>query len=194
MLYIRKNNPDREKNDFYATDPKVVEELLKLEKFSNRIWEPACGKGHISKVLEDNGHTVYSTDLIDRGYGIGGIDFFTASLLGIDFLNSNGIFDGDIITNPPYKLQTEFVLKSLEIIDNGSKVAMFLPLRFLESQERSNYIFWKYAPKMVYISRNRVICAKDGDFKLSSQDTAIAYTWIIWEKGFIGNTILKWFN
>ena len=62
----------RAEHDYYATDPRAIELLLDEEKFSNRIWECACGEGHISKVLEQKGYDVLSTDLIDRGYGTGG--------------------------------------------------------------------------------------------------------------------------
>ena len=81
-------NP-RAEHDYYATDPRAVRLLLEMETFSDKIWECACGEGHISKVLEQNGYEVLSTDLIDRGYGTGGVDFLT----------SDCIFDGDIITN-----------------------------------------------------------------------------------------------
>ena len=55
--------------DYYATDPQAVEMLLDLEPFAQVIWEPACGEGHISKVLADHGNEVISTDLIYRGFG-----------------------------------------------------------------------------------------------------------------------------
>ena len=60
---------ERAANDYYATDPQAVEMLLALESFAPLIWEPACGEGHISKVLTANGYEVISTDLIYRGYG-----------------------------------------------------------------------------------------------------------------------------
>lgn len=60
---------EREAFDYYATDPRAVEMLLKLEQFSPVIWEPACGEGHISKVLQAHGYEVISTDLIYRGFG-----------------------------------------------------------------------------------------------------------------------------
>ena len=41
-----------ETHDYYATEPKATELLLDLETFNHEIWEPACGEGHISKVLE----------------------------------------------------------------------------------------------------------------------------------------------
>lgn len=36
---------ERESMDYYATDPKAVEELLKREQFNAHILEPACGGG-----------------------------------------------------------------------------------------------------------------------------------------------------
>ena len=48
--------------DFYNTDPKAIIELLKYEKFSENIWECACGIGNLSKVLEQNNYKVKSTE------------------------------------------------------------------------------------------------------------------------------------
>ena len=117
---------EREKNDFYATDPIAIKLLLEKETFNKDIWECACGAGHLSEPLKENGYNVLSTDLIDRGYGDG----------CIDFLKYDGKWNGDIITNPPYKYAKEFVQKALDIIPTGNKVAMFLKLTFLESYGR----------------------------------------------------------
>ena len=68
---------EREATDFYSTDPDCVLDLLEVETFGEVILEPACGSGNISKVLEENGKTVISTDLYDHGYGKSGVDFFT---------------------------------------------------------------------------------------------------------------------
>lgn len=172
---------EREENDFYATDPKAVEMLLELEDFSRFILEPACGMGHISKVLENKGYEVTSYDLVDRGYGSQS-----------DFFKYDGKWYGDIITNPPYKYGKEFVEKALEVIENGNKVAMFLKLTFLESKTRRE-LFEKYPPKVIYVSSGRIGCAKNGKFEKYSQ-RAIAYAWYIWEKGFKGEPTVRWFN
>lgn len=156
--------------------------LLEVENFSEVVYEPACGEGHMAKVLEDHGHIVIASDLIDRGYGTG----------GVDFLSYEGIMDFDIITNPPYKFAKEFVYKALESITEGHKVAMFLKLQFLEGKERKK-LFMKYPPKTVYVSSSRLSCAKNGDFKTYS-DSAVAYAWYVWEKGYSGDTIIKWIN
>jgi hypothetical protein len=36
---------ERQKNDYYATEPHATELLLEKEKFSSNIWECACGGG-----------------------------------------------------------------------------------------------------------------------------------------------------
>jgi len=177
---------ERENDDFYATDPVAAELLLELEQFHSNIWECACGEGHLSKVFEEHGHTVKSTDLIERGYGEGGIDFLNIT----DY-----VFDGDIITNPPYKYATDFIYKAIELIPDGHKVAMFLKIQFLEGKNRKK-LFQKYPPKTVYVSSSRLLCAKNADFvgMKAGGGSAVAYAWYVWEKGYKGPTELKWFN
>lgn len=172
---------ERASNDFYATPPQAVEMLLEMETFSKDIWEPACGHGHISKVLEAHGHNVYSTDLVDRGYGHGGFDFLKCS-------NTNQ--DTDVITNPPYSKAQEFVEKAMDVIGEGHKIAMFLKLTFLEGKNRRR-MFEQYPPKVVYVSTSRLTCGKNGTEWMPS---CICYAWFVWEKGFHGDPIIKWFN
>ena len=175
---------NREAFDYYATDPKAVEMLLELEQFAPVIWEPACGEGHISKVLQAHGYEVISTDLIYRGFG---------DPEPLDFLKETlDDFEGDIITNPPYSMGLEFVQRALESVRPGGKVAMFLKVQFLEGQKRGAF-FKDTPPRTVYISRSRISCAKNGDFE-RFPDSAIAYAWYVWEKGFTGDPVIKWFN
>jgi hypothetical protein len=121
---------EREAHDFYATDPYAAEILLEQETFKRGIWEPACGQGHLSKVFQRHGYVVISTDLIDRGFGIGGIDFLSITKGKFDLSHT------DIVTNPPYGLGKEFVQHALDLLPDGGKVAMFLKLTFMESKAR----------------------------------------------------------
>jgi len=177
---------ERQNEDYYATTPKAAELLLELETFSLNIWECACGEGHLSKVFESKGYNVRSSDLMDRGFGEIETDF-----LGIDNLEWNG----DVITNPPYKYAQEFVEKALQIIPNGNKVAMFLKLQFMEGKGRK-ILFLKNPPKTIYVSSSRLMCAKNAEFEkmVAGGGSAVAYAWYVWEKGFVGTTELKWFN
>ncbi len=131
---------NREAFDYYVTDPKAVEMLLELEQFAPVIWEPACGEGHISKVLQAHGYQVISTDLVYRGFGDPEpLDFLKETLDG---------FEGDIITNPPYSTGLEFVQRALESARPGGKVAMFLKVQFLEGQKRG--AFFKDTPPELF--------------------------------------------
>lgn len=139
---------------------------------------------HIANVLEENGYDVYCSDIIER---VQGVDIK-------DFMECSEKFDGDIITNPPYNMGEDFVRKAMELISDGHKVVMFLKLTFLETRKRRE-LFKIYPPKVIYVASNRLGCAKDGDFKgKDNVASAVAYCWFIWEKGFQGDTIIKWFN
>jgi hypothetical protein len=102
-------------------------------------------------------------------------------------------FNGDIITNPPYKLCNEFVEKSLSIIPTGNRVAMFMGLNFVEGKKRKTFL-QKYPIHTIYVSSSRLNCAKNGDFETFKVNSARCYAWFIWEKGYTGSTELRWFN
>lgn len=171
----------RQVDDYYATEPVAVEELLKLETFSKTVIEPCCGEGHISKVLENYGHDVISFDIVDRGFGAVQ-DFF-------EYKKNNTY---DIITNPPYKYAKEFVEHALEISEVGTKIAMLLRIQFFEGSGRRE-LFQNNPPKTVYVSAKRIKCAINGDFQKTGS-SAVCYAWYIWEKGYKGNTTIKRFN
>jgi len=170
---------EREKRDFYATDPIALEKLLKVEQFNN-VWECACGEGNLSEVLKKHNIHGKSSDIFKRNY-----DHEV-----IDFLAYDGKWNGDIITNPPYKKATEFVYKAIEVIPEGNRVAMLFPQRYLSSKKRY-ILFTTHPPLRVYAFSGRVSCAMNNDFRTHS-NSAIDYMWMIWEKGYTGETILKW--
>lgn len=174
---------ERASYDYYATDPRAVERLLEREKFDEYILEPACGGGHISKVLDKHGYVVTSSDIVRRDYES---QDYTA-----DFFKDNIAWGGDIITNPPYSMAKEFVEHSLEIIEEGHKVAMFLKLTFLEGEKRRK-LFAENPPKKIYIFVNRINCALNGIESEFSKSSAVCYAWYIWEKGFKGKPVVDW--
>lgn len=177
---------EREVNDFYATDPASLELFLKALERDNfqmhdDIWECACGQGHLSRVLEERGYNVYSSDLINRGYGIS----------NTNFLETIGYkLQRDILTNPPYKYAQEFVEHSLDMIDKGYYCIMFLKIQFLEGQARRK-LFEKYPPKYVYVNSVRQTCYINGDMS-EKMSSASCYCWFIWEKGFTGEPVIRW--
>lgn len=181
------SDKEREKNDFYATDPYALEIFLdKLEedgiKLHENIWECACGQGHLSEVLKARGYCVVSSDLINRGYGKSNIDFLTCT--------SWRYWTGDILTNPPYKYAKEFVEKGINVIKDGYYVIMFLKIQFLEGKARRK-LFEKYPPKYVYVNSERQTCYINGDMS-KKMSSASCYCWFVWEKGFTGEPIVRW--
>jgi hypothetical protein len=96
--------------DLYSTPPEATRALLDAVALPSCVWECACGKGAISKVLESAGHHVLSTDLNDHGFGDPRIDFLLEP--------RNSIIDSTkwaIVTNPPFKLADEFVRHALTL-------------------------------------------------------------------------------
>lgn len=137
-------NHERAEYDYYATEPKAAEELLNVEYFRGSIWENACGRGHLTKPLLQAGYEVISTDLIDRGYGKGGVDFFKCDKPLAD----------NITTNPPYSKALEWVQHSLDLVDMGKKVALLLPIQFLESESRIE-LFKNTPPVRIHVAAKR---------------------------------------
>ena len=174
---------EREENDYYATEPSAIDDLIKVEHLYSDIWECAVGEGHLANRLLELGYNVYGTDIIDRGWSGTKI---------VDFLKyePTKLLNIDIVTNPPYKYCSEFILKALESINSGRKVCMFLKLTTLEGQKRYEEIYSKYPPKAVYVYSKRKQCAKNGQFTGSS---AVCYAWFVWEKdNYDSGTKLYW--
>jgi hypothetical protein len=172
----------REINDYYATNSDDVKIFLdKLQQdgiiLKNTILEPACGQGHISNVLIAKGHTVQSSDLIDRGYGLE-LDYLTSPLKS---------WQGDIITNPPYNQASKFIYRSMDLLENGGLLLLLLPLRYLETKTRYA-LFQSFMPKYIYTYSYRIGIGKGGVFEGSN---AVAYCWFIWEKGFNKESIIR---
>ena len=167
---------NRQKDDFYATPPEAVEDLLKVEDFNGGIYEPCCGMGHISKLLESKGYEVESSDLVDRGYGTPRIDF---------------LFEREqrdnIITNPPFKLATK-IAEHCQMVSR-KKTALLLKIQFLEGVERFQ-LFKEFPPVRVWVFSKRVTTMKDGDESI--RNGMFCLGWFIWETGYVGKTDLGW--
>ena len=171
-----KNHKDREQNDYYATPPKEVKNILEYEKLYGNILDNSCGEGHLIEEVKKEypNNKIIATDLINRGYGEGGLDFLSEDYPYTDI--------DTIIMNPPFKLIEEFVNKSLKIADK--KVVLFARMQFLESQARYENIFKNNKPNRIYIYVDRVSCGLNGDFKEGKN--SMSFAWFVWEKNNLG--------
>jgi len=121
------NGGERRENDFYPTPVEPTLALLPwLRSWPRRAWEPACGDGGMSKVLAAAGFDVVATDLIDRGYGIGGVDFLATTERLADVL----------ITNPPFgDFAPRFIAHALAL--DVPYIAMLLNVNFWHANRRT---------------------------------------------------------
>lgn len=179
----RKEGEEREPHDYYATHSSSIPPLLKIlgwEKGGKVIRENSCGAGHLSFPLELAGHKVISSDLIDRGYGITGVDFLKDNELDSEK------FDATIM-NPPYKYALAFVKKALT---QSPITCAFLRITFLESERRKKF-FDENPPRYVAVFSKRMKSSKSGLFKTGESST-VCYAWFIWETGFKGKPEILW--
>ena len=155
---------DRQQNDFYPSPPEVTISLMNfLDLPVMKIWEPACGDGSMSKVLEVYGHHVTSTDLRkDCGYGEGGVDFLTAAPMTCDM----------VVTNPPFNLAEQFIRKAL---DTAPIVAMVLKSQYWHAKKRVD-LFRENTPAYILPMTWRP------DF-LGGGSPTMDCIWTVWIKG-----------
>jgi hypothetical protein len=163
--------------DFFSTPRWATYALINNEKFSGDIWECACGDGTMSKVLEETGCAVLSSDLYDRGYGEVGLDFLTSTR-----------YPDNIVTNPPYNCAEGFVARCVK--HARRKFALLLRLAFLEGANRARTIFSDLPPSRVWVFSERITFYPTGAMVKGTGTTA--YAWFVWDKDAPGRTELKW--
>lgn len=188
MMTIRKEPEDEGLDDFF-TQPHATRALLEHVKIASgdverTAWEPACGGGHVSQVLRDEGIDVLSTDVFDYGYA--GFDGEW------DFLSSEKPdFSPDvdwIVTNPPYQRDgvEKFVHRALEYTPN---VAVLARLTWLEGMGRCERLFTVKPPSLVLVLSERL--GFERGTCVIGKKGMIPYAWYVWEEGVEG-TRVEW--
>lgn len=157
----------RKKDDFYATvDTDVTEALLSRFRFGDRkIHECACGTGEMAEVIKLYGYDVVATDLVDRGYGAGNIDFLTLAQPAAPV----------VITNPPFKLAQEFVEHGMLDLKLDA-MALFLKSTWYHAVSRKPF-FDRIRPFVKLDLTWRV------DFSGQGRPT-MECSWFIWKRGY----------
>ena len=169
-------NKSRSKSDFYQTPYNITRRLLEVEKFSGRILEPACGAGAITAILKEAGYEdVTAYDLL---------------LDGKDFLTETRKFDA-IITNPPFSLAKEFILKALEISD---KFAFLLPLNYLHGKERHDEIYARKALERVYVFTRYPMLSDEIRSDGKYETGMMVYAWYVFSRHFNGQPEIYWLD
>ena len=136
--------------------------------------------GRLAKELKRLGYTVSKeTDLFDRGYGDTGIDFFQC----------DEVFEGNLITNPPYSFINDWILHSIELASNKSYI--FCRIQTIETASRYKRIFKDNPPVYICPFVKRVNCYRNDD--TSFKQSAVCYSWFIWDNSVDNkDTKVKW--
>ena len=166
---------NRDRDDYYPTPPAATAALLRVERFA-AVWECACGDGRMARELEAGGCRVVATDLVDRGYGQG----------RIDFLMERRLLAADIVTNPPFKLGAQFARHGLNL--GAGKMALLLRLGFLEGSGRGDVLdrlarVWVFRGRLTFSRRGEIADPKGG---------MIAYAWFVWDRAHVGPATVGW--
>ena len=157
----------------------LCEYVISIDEYDT-ILEPACGEGHMAKVLGERTNYVVASDIFDYGYGE------TADFLG-DY--SMDVKPDWVITNPPYNLGLDFIEKALTMSNKG--VAVILRSAFVEGKRRYENLFSVNPPSIVAPFVERVTMVKGRVDR--KQGSATSYAWFVWEKEPMWpNTELRW--
>ena len=187
---VEKRNKSTLSIDFYPTPKWATRALLEKYKYEikgKNCLEPACGNGAMVDVLREYFNSVDCYDLHDpANKGFIKKDFLAAGWLEPE----NKQYDW-IITNPPFQLAEEFILKMYRECLIGC--ASFGRISFLEGRKRYKNLFNVIPPSKVFVFSERVNMMHGRLDKEAS--SAVCYAWYVWEKlETTGETKLFWFG
>lgn len=167
----------RSGSDMVETPFSMTQQLLDNEKFTETIWEPACGNNAIIKVLKKNKYNCFGTDVKENFLKIENKKY-------------------DIITNPPYKLLDEFIIHAKKTF--LYKFAFLCQMNHLHGQKRFNNNLFKWL-KTVYIFTRQSNLKFTGEYNELRRDGkypsgCVVYAWLIWERDYNKRPEIKWID
>lgn len=129
-IYRKGGREKYREHSWYPTrDPDAIVALMEAERAympDGAVYDGACGEGDILKVIAAYGRRVIGSDLVNRGYGRGGVDFLTLTKLPASIL----------VMNPPYEngLDEHFLMHAISL--RPRYIAMLLKAPFFFCQSR----------------------------------------------------------
>lgn len=167
------NSSDDFPTPMWAVRAFMSEFMIPYDYFNSTqtIWEPCCGRLYMARALQEyTSQIVTTSDIIDYGKGQHGVQ---------NYLEATPFKKPDwIITNPPFKLAEEFVLKALKETNRG--VAILERTTWLDGIGRHARLFNPFPPDYIVQYAERVPMVKGRLDRKAS--TATAYAWFVWSK------------
>lgn len=195
---------DRDPLDFYSEPRWCVDLLIEAERFTGRVWDPACGNGTIGRAFAARNHQIWSTDKsTDRPYGLPGVDFLSADA---------DVKAAHIVCNPPFGIAEAFIRRGVELA--GRSASFLLPLKWLASDARQRFFAEVGRPARVYVLADRASMPPGrfldpetgkfaepdptgkGRWKVGGTPSggSIDYCWVVFVPRYGGPTDLRWLS
>lgn len=178
MVSMKEQGYVRPEDDFYETPKVATCTMLNNINIPEDVtlWEPSCGMGAISKILEKvHPNRVLSTELNENRYGIGGVDFLTD---GRKYIPEGRFW---IISNPPYRPASEFIRKGFEY--GAERIIFLLRFNYMESGKvREDILGGGHLLRVLLIKErlNMFPYGWTGSVPSATQNHA----WFIWDKNY----------
>lgn len=167
----------RKRNDFdyYVTPEWVIKKILAHRKLYGNILDPTAGDGAILRAIRNYGYKNPMTAVEIRGEEKEKLQEFGTVFI-TDFLTWQPDKKYDtIITNPPFSIAKEIIMKCFEVVSDKGQIIMLLKTAYLECGDRYN--FWqKYPPSYLYALSDRPYF--DDDYRTDQA----AYAWFVWDE------------
>ena len=138
--------------DFFPTPAWATRALCEFIKQGDpnlsqkRVWEPACGQGHMARPLTEYFELVYSSDAHEYDW---------------------------LITNPPFRLAEEFAHTMIDRARVGA--AILVRTAFLEGKGRWESLFSKRKPSFILQFTERVVMHRGKVVEDGSSATAYCW-------------------
>jgi hypothetical protein len=164
---------------WYWEPGEVTRRLLKEITFRGSIHDPCCGSGRIPLVAGEFGYEATGSDIVYRGFGVGGTDFF-ADMTPRESL----IFNPPSGRNQDPTLSTRFILHALEV---AVMVAAIVPVPMQCGQWRRDNLYRLHPPRYVLALAERPSMPPGGT-TIEAKGGTMDYCWIVWRRDYRGPT------
>lgn len=183
VIGVNRGSEYRPDDDHFNTPRMGSVPFIRTAALPDLIWEPCCGEGAISTVLEEHGHTVVSTTLQDRGYG----------KTGVNFLECKELLAPAIVTNPPYNILDDLVKHALSL--KPDLLALLLRTKFVEGADRYRDTHGPRPFSIMYQFIERIKFYA-GDTPMEDQPgwNTEAFCWFVWVKGWRREPVVRWLS
>lgn len=203
---MTRSNFERAPGDTYWTQPWVTQALVNaLEKegiYAPAVWEPACGRGDMVRVLRANDMNVVASDVDLTHYREGTatcLDFLEATRVP-DVLESVPVGQRAIITNPPYhrvpgtkNYMTDMFVKHALGLDVGL-VCMLLRAEWRCADSRTHFFEERHFDKGFHMDVVLTSRPRWDDWEnvaVPEHGPRHNYAWYVWTLG-AGRSTTRW--